>query len=138
MLNKLIVVGFLVLAGCGPDWGDCSTCKAGEQSAVSVDGGSVIPVVFIDIVNNNNNVVIVYDVDVVNNTSNSDSGHSSADSGTSSDAGTTTDAGVCDGGEKHEKDHDKCHWRRVCVEHHKCNGKVHNQCTKEAFECDED
>lgn len=38
----LIAVLLFPLA-CGPDWGDCQTCKPGEDHATSVDGSQQIP-----------------------------------------------------------------------------------------------
>lgn len=35
----------IFVASCGGEWADCPTCKPGEESAESVDGGAQIPVV---------------------------------------------------------------------------------------------
>jgi len=45
MTFKFYAIAALLLTACGPDWADCSTCKPGESSAESVDGGEQIPVV---------------------------------------------------------------------------------------------
>lgn len=45
MTFKLCAIAALLLASCGPDWNDCTTCRPGEPSAESVDGGEQIPVV---------------------------------------------------------------------------------------------
>lgn len=38
------LIAVILFPSCGPDWGDCQTCKPGEESAESVDGNEQIPV----------------------------------------------------------------------------------------------
>ena len=54
---SLCCVGFLAVS-CGPDWGDCDTCKPGEDSVESVGGNKQVPV----------SVNVEVDVNVVNDT----------------------------------------------------------------------
>lgn len=45
MIKLLTMLCFAVaVSGCGPEWAECETCKPGEASATSADGGQ-IPVV---------------------------------------------------------------------------------------------
>lgn len=44
-MNLKYALVALFLTACGPDWGDCKTCRPGEESAESVDGNEQIPVV---------------------------------------------------------------------------------------------
>lgn len=41
---KYALVALFLTTACGPDWGDCKTCRPGEESAESVDGSEQIPV----------------------------------------------------------------------------------------------
>lgn len=53
----LCFVGLFAVS-CGPDWGDCDTCKPGEDSVESVGGDKQVPV----------SVNVQVDVEVVNDT----------------------------------------------------------------------
>ena len=57
---KLLVPLLAVFSfSCGPDWGDCRTCKPGDATAESVDGTETVPedttVVVVVTVNNEQN-----------------------------------------------------------------------------------
>jgi hypothetical protein len=56
MYRIMSFVAASLMLGCGPDWNDCSTCKPGEDSVESSDGGTLIPV----------SVNVQVDVDVSN------------------------------------------------------------------------
>jgi hypothetical protein len=69
---KFCAIVLLILSACGPDWVDCNTCKPGEPSAESVDGGQQIPVV----------VNVDVDVTVTNNTNTTTVNQPGPDAGT--------------------------------------------------------
>lgn len=133
-----LMVVALALAGCGAEWAVCETCRPGEQSAQSADGGQ-IPIV----------VQVNVDVDV-NQSQNQGQSQSQSQGGTCTTCpASTPDAGkpVVDAGTPPKPDAGcppVC--RQVCVEtkqvytcghhHHHCGSCSHHTvCVKEVTQC---
>ena len=128
MTFKICTIAALLLTGCGPDWSDCTTCKPGEASVESVDGGQQIPVVV--------NVDVTVNVDqnqsqTQTQTTNNPGDVTNNDGG--SDGGTRTCRKVCTCYE--ERQHCDRGW------HHsdhkgRCNPKPKfKKCVKEVTQC---
>jgi hypothetical protein len=107
-MNKALVLSMFLLC-CGPDWNDCLSCRSGEVSAESIDGGEQIP------------VVVNVSVNVGQSQTQNQSTYPSSGSGGDGGSGEYEEKRRCDYGS-----HNSGHGSRC---------RIYKKCVKEATQC---
>ena len=123
-LKALLISVALLLPACGPDWGDCLSCRPGEDSAEASDGQQIPE---------DTNVTVIVNVNV-----NQDQNQTQTQTQSQPPApAPVVDAGTPDAGQTCRRVCTCVSRNYTCGKHHKHNHscKKQDKCLKEVVKC---